>query len=622
MKQLKRYFDFLKEAFDLNYYLNKEHIPKIIQETAINEINKWISGVRQLPIDVNKDKLILWFARNVKNILLDKFRNEYDKFYKLPHNDYQNELSLYTKLIKCVKGEIDILNDDKDKDYITFSINTINNNFTQIKDYIFSNVRNENIWKIDYTSSFKEMNQKSTEWHNSMKASGSVTSEEGYKLIEYPNGFYWIDLETNNCESEAEAMGHCGRASSDTLLSLRQKKKDGSIEPFVTVAIDYNRDLPEDSEGNIIFKGVDKEDIYTTIYQIKGKANKKPIEKYHPYIVDLYIKYNLYDLAEDRYEPETDFQISDIEDMTLFERILNERPNLIDINKIIFYKNKKITDFILNKYPDIVKNQYQVSNLYYLMEKGIITKEEFISKFPEDFVLKDGEIYLYYRKGKEQKDWKDNALQNLDFMYSNEDGNNNHYSSRDVIDNLDDCYNGGYEFKFHDLYLNHLTKEAKKAIFTKIREIKRGLSLEEKKQFRLYKSWEEQVENIDEFGDIKDAIVSAYEDAQLSADETEMYEKSIKPLLYFLEMNELIYYEEGFLFKVNPAWLRRYDEYNSNYRYLSNNIMESWFTEEGNNNEIEMEDDYLKIDIPYYGWDGSIDEKYLEECVIERLEEI
>jgi hypothetical protein len=102
------------------------------------------------------------------------------------------------------------------------------------------------------------------EWHQTLEASGTITDESGEIIKQYPEGYYWIDLKTNNSPEEGNAMGHCGRdGNATTLFSLRDKK---TKEPHVTIA--YN-----DETGNIT--------------QVKGKQNKKPIEKYMKFVMDL-----------------------------------------------------------------------------------------------------------------------------------------------------------------------------------------------------------------------------------------------------------------------------------------------------------------------------------------------
>lgn len=116
-----------------------------------------------------------------------------------------------------------------------------------------------NLQQIKDLSQALEMAQ---EWHNNIEASGIIKDQSGEIIKEYPDGFYWIDLQTNSSADEGQAMGHCGTdRRATTLFSLRDK----SMSPHVTVA--YNTDKK-------------------IVTQVKGRSNKRPIDKYMEYVFD------------------------------------------------------------------------------------------------------------------------------------------------------------------------------------------------------------------------------------------------------------------------------------------------------------------------------------------------
>ena len=156
---------------------------------------------------------------------------------------------------------------------------------------------------------------------------------------------------------------------------------------------------------------------------------------------------------------------------------------------------------------------------------------------------------------------------------------------------------------------------------------------EDLEEFNEYNTWEKQIENIYSLEDIKNAIVDAYGDAQNTADSNEKYESILTPLLNFFNMDKLLYDGEYILIKINKDWLIRYDKSDGGYSHnhlptqrdltLTENILKYYFEEfENQDGENEIAEDLLKIDIPYYGWDGKIDKDELEERIIERLSEI
>jgi hypothetical protein len=204
---------------------------------------------------------------------------------------------------------------DKDKDSfpylglvkdIKYMQNTLNDKYKYVIDWIMSPVRNQN-QQINFKGlTIDDAYKKSEQWHKSLDATGQIRDEAGTKIMVFPDGWYWIDLQTNYSKDEANAMGHCGNTHRDnTLLSLRHNK-----EPHVTAA--YN------SEGHFIA-------------QMKGRNNKKPNTEYHPYIVSLLLntdkKYRV-DMFDLEYDNGGDFNISDLDTESL-TKVLKAKPSLL-----------------------------------------------------------------------------------------------------------------------------------------------------------------------------------------------------------------------------------------------------------------------------------------------------
>jgi len=83
---------------------------------------------------------------------------------------------------------------------------------------------------------------------------------EDQVIHEFDNGYFWYDIRSSACNFEAKKMGHCGAGAEGTLVSLRQGE-GRNVKPMITM----------DFDGS-------------TIYQIKGKANKAPKEDFWKYI--------------------------------------------------------------------------------------------------------------------------------------------------------------------------------------------------------------------------------------------------------------------------------------------------------------------------------------------------
>jgi hypothetical protein len=127
--------------------------------------------------------------------------------------------------------------------------------------------------------SFSEAEAKAKQWHDELQVLGGdidfVEPEKNQILKEYPKDsdgvqYYWVFIPSNYCDLESSRMGHCGRTGyGNTLISLRSIKPYGKghtlSDSHVTIAYGSNG----------------------SFYQIKGKKNQKPAEKYQSYIFDL-----------------------------------------------------------------------------------------------------------------------------------------------------------------------------------------------------------------------------------------------------------------------------------------------------------------------------------------------
>lgn len=138
-------------------------------------------------------------------------------------------------------------------------------------------------------------------WHEEIakkaeQQDGGIELEDGQSIVvQFDDGGYWLDLNTDYCRDEADAMGHCGSASTGTLFSLRDKLG----RPKITADIDV--------DGKVAG-------------QIFGRGNTNPKQEYHRKILQL-----LGTLKIERVKPENhghrSFAISDVdeEDLEWFE---------------------------------------------------------------------------------------------------------------------------------------------------------------------------------------------------------------------------------------------------------------------------------------------------------------
>lgn len=478
----------------------------------------------------------------------------------------------------------------------------LNEKINYILDWLKSPIRTEkiNLSELNLESAYK----KSEEWHNSLTATGKITDETGKVFIEFDDGYYWIDLQTTYSEDEAKAMGHCGKTNEgDTLFSLRDKNKS----PHITVAYDTKNGV---------------------IYQMKGKNNRKPIDKYHPYIYRLLVdpilkpKYFGYE-----WNKEEDFNLSDFDKET-FNKVYKYNPNLI--YNSINYDHKMCKGLIQKNYLDkedikdvlINSKDVNINIIMDMLDTDLFTKDELkemlkISKFsPKDWSdLTNIKLYNEGLISIEQLAKKFNEIEIIDgvgYIDGDED---------DLSHFMDDSVKS---ILFDDVLLNvviidmdssehvwdYLTKENKEKVIQKILEYGKSLQyknyridkqfwffnlkptkemfqwIEEKKDyFFVYNNYHYEISILIDNNKDND-LYELYKDmnrslisAQRTADENEYYKKAKKEVIYLLgefkresiksEINGKTYYKEVFRFKADDLcdWSRMVDFLEYDYSY-------------------------------------------------------
>lgn len=191
--------------------------------------------------------------------------------------------------------------------------------------------------------SFKELDQKSKEWHDSLGlGEGDINYVEKNDIIkdfrdENGNGFYWADLDTKDSKEESERMGHCGRSSYGYIYSLRETKpindKFKINKSHLTTAIGHD--------------GI--------MYQLKGAKNSKPKEEYHNLILPLFYVKNddgyLVTGFGTEYAADQDFKLSDLPDDVIRD-LYENRPELFEGRAMM----RKLVDMGIIDAPNVNYN--------------------------------------------------------------------------------------------------------------------------------------------------------------------------------------------------------------------------------------------------------------------------
>lgn len=389
-----------------NNFLNEKSVDENIKFKPIIDFvsNEIVKGNKKL------NKYFSWLCRIVKNSFINFLLNDedyislYDKInydilnYNIKYNSFKDETlknkteKLFSDFIK--KRSIDISgNKMNPKSALLF-----------IVDWLISPMRSE-IINLKEIKTIENAYINSDKWHKGLNVKNvkeieNIKEEEeskGYKLLlMFDDGFYWLDLRTRSCREEADAMGHCGTTSyGKTLYSLRKKG-----QPHVTVAVGGTNNQ--------------------TIFQIKGKQNTNPSEKYHKYIIELLSYPNVSD---------------DVQIINNFNKITNTS----------YGEDFKITDLnddqillLYERNPDIFVNNKDYSLKYDLYKKGIIKKQDVLSGLTDVKIINDDIVWVL-------NDWKD-----IDNKYLFEKDSYNIFKSA-FIDNDVDFYFSVSDFMMSDI---------------------------------------------------------------------------------------------------------------------------------------------------------------------------
>lgn len=143
------------------------------------------------------------------------------------------------------------------------------------------------------------------EYQEQIKGTLTPQSEDSI-FLDCGGGWAWWLLPRASCDSEAQAMGHCGNSpdadrTDMSILSLRQKKKVG------------NKDVWEPHLTFILHRLSDAVDS-GTLGEMKGKGNQKPVPRYFPYIVRLLSDQRIKGIDGGGYKPENNFSPKDLTD--------------------------------------------------------------------------------------------------------------------------------------------------------------------------------------------------------------------------------------------------------------------------------------------------------------------
>lgn len=310
----------LKELRDYNSIYD----PEIINEASKKQVlmNKvGMSEENAEYLDRICGSLSVWMANKLIDLQLNNMKSWQSRGIEV-------ELTKETALEKLNSGNI--------KNYY-------NQKITEIMDWIRVGL-DGNV--SEYKSlPIPELLLKSKEWHDSLGVgSGEINYTEKNPIIkdfrnEDGEGFYWVDLQTNDSPEECSRMGHCGRTAwGNNIYSLREVKKIPGGK-FTINKSHLTASIGRDG----------------TLYQLKGPKNSKPKEEFHDYILPLFFvededEYLIQGFGSE-YASDRDFKLTDLPNEVLINLYQN-RPDLFKTRRL----EKKLIELGIIEKPEINYN--------------------------------------------------------------------------------------------------------------------------------------------------------------------------------------------------------------------------------------------------------------------------
>lgn len=278
----------LQEA--VNYEQMFDSIINVFGETKAKKrvedgIKKQIKKAKEL----KKSDRAIWYLRNFKLILLQSLKKSLEVtsgkddarvylfgFDILDFDSPEEVKEVEKKFNTLYQKEIKKYSDKEIKQNNDF--NDFNRIYNMLLHFLSLPIREiqDLTWEKQTDTELVDfMNNAEEQWKqkNQDKEQYIRVDENNDEIIKKIGDYYWVDLERAYCPKEGKAMGHCGnsprQSTGDNIYSLRKLIKVGDEKywhPFVTVTVDE----------------------HGMVWEVKGRGNDKPAEKYIPYVVELF----------------------------------------------------------------------------------------------------------------------------------------------------------------------------------------------------------------------------------------------------------------------------------------------------------------------------------------------
>ena len=273
-----------------------------LEQAHKQQIGEYIKWAKKT---LKKNDRIVWFLKWVKISVLDKLHKETKAQGKIELSTmFKKDLDIMLSKMEPIDGAPNPRSISTDLEhYLSYD------QIPGIQNYTFG--------KETPGALFQILGGYEREWREDNKGTLMVSSSKDKPIINFGKQAWWL-LDRAECRDEGEAMGHCGNTASsrdgERILSFRTDLGDGKYRPHLTFILTEKGYLGE----------------------MKGRANEKPAEKYHPFIIKLLMNDIVKGIKGGGHDPSNNFSMNDLSNEQR-EEIMDKKPSLGTL-KMMYHK--------------------------------------------------------------------------------------------------------------------------------------------------------------------------------------------------------------------------------------------------------------------------------------------
>ena len=330
----------LMEAYDFmatfNPILNLPSLPPGDKKYLTDQISK---DIREAKTELKRQDRITWYLRFIKykyaallekSATLKSVRHKDEPDRKLAETD-KNKLREIIAKLKSQNVNSTSTNE------LLFSTAYM---LEQLKHYLslpIASIQNYTFTDQNFTDITAVFSEAEKAWAETRV--GAVAHSDLDVFLQLPDDYAWYDLKTAGSREEADAMGHCGNmpCSSDpdqTILSLRHTETLDEKKVF-RISLTF-----------VLHKSTGM------LGEMKGRANTKPAQKYHQYIIPLLEDPRIKGIAGGTWMVKENFTVFDLPEAEV-KRLLLEKPALAPLGEYI--EHYGLDSYVMGKVAFIFK---------------------------------------------------------------------------------------------------------------------------------------------------------------------------------------------------------------------------------------------------------------------------